>query len=111
MKDERERQRRAKLLAELSRAVPHADVADITGSDILLKTGEVALLFGTSDRSVREWANAGKLPCIRTLGGHRLFPAAAVLNAMREAMHQYGEVDVTDKPNGVQSDAHSKGSA
>lgn len=104
MKDERERQRRTKLLAELSRAVPHADVVDITGTDILLKTGEVALLFGTSDRSVREWANAGKLPCIRTLGGHRLFPAGAVLKAMREAMHQYGEIDDSDETNGAKSE-------
>lgn len=94
MKDQKDREKRAKLLAELSQAVPHADVIDITGSDVLLKTGEVALLFGTSDRSVREWANAGKLPCVRTLGGHRLFPAAAVMQAMRDAMQQYGEAEV-----------------
>lgn len=91
MKEPRESAPRAKLLAELSRAVAHADGWDLAGSDILLKTGEVALLFGASDRSVREWANAGKLPYIRTLGGHRLFPAAAVVDALRRNMHEGAE--------------------
>src|SRR2546428_5317806 len=52
--------------------------------DALLTTGEVAMLFRVSHRAVRCWADAGKLPYIRTLGGHRRFMASAVWEALRE---------------------------
>ena len=52
--------------------------------DALLTTGEVAMLFRVSHRAVRCWADAGKLPYIRTLGGHRRFLASAVWEALRE---------------------------
>lgn len=48
----------------------------------LLTTGEVAMLFRVSHRAVRCWAEAGKLPYIRTLGGHRRFPSGAVWDAL-----------------------------
>ncbi len=51
--------------------------------DALLTTGEVAMLFRVSHRAVRCWADAGKLPYIRTLGGHRRFLASAVWEALR----------------------------
>jgi len=51
--------------------------------DSLLTTGEVAMLFRVSHRAVRCWADAGKLPYIRTLGGHRRFLASAVWEALR----------------------------
>jgi excisionase family DNA binding protein len=50
--------------------------------DALLTTGEVAMLFRVSHRAVRCWADAGKLPYIRTLGGHRRFLASAVWEAL-----------------------------
>jgi excisionase family DNA binding protein len=50
--------------------------------DALLTTGEVAMLFRVSHRAVRCWADAGKLPYIRTLGGHRRFLASAVWDAL-----------------------------
>jgi excisionase family DNA binding protein len=52
--------------------------------DALLTTGEVAMLFRVSHRAVRCWADAGKLPYIRTLGGHRRFMSSAVWEALRE---------------------------
>lgn len=56
---------------------------DLTGP--WLTTTEVALLLGTSDRTIRKWADQGKIAVVKTLGGRRRFPAAGVLSAM-EAM-------------------------
>jgi len=61
--------------------------------DALLTTGEVAMLFRVSHRAVRCWADAGKLPYIRTLGGHRRFLASAVWEALRDVVP-----DVEEKP-------------
>ncbi|MEI2697666.1 MAG: BldC family transcriptional regulator [Microthrixaceae bacterium] len=46
--------------------------------DELLTPGEVAAMFRVTPKTVTRWAEAGKLPVVRTLGGHRRFPAAAV---------------------------------
>lgn len=60
--------------------------------DSLLTTGEVAMLFRVSHRAVRCWADAGKLPYIRTLGGHRRFLASAVWEALRGVLPEESEV-------------------
>jgi excisionase family DNA binding protein len=42
-----------------------------------LKTGEVAALLHVDPRTVRRWAQDGRLPCKRTIGkdkGHRRYP-------------------------------------
>lgn len=39
----------------------------------LLRSGEVAALFDVTERTVLNWASAGKLPSIRTVGGHLRF--------------------------------------
>lgn len=44
----------------------------------LLRTREVALLFEVSERAVTDWATRGRIPSIRTPGGHRRYPADAV---------------------------------
>ncbi|MFP5224437.1 MAG: helix-turn-helix domain-containing protein [Actinomycetota bacterium] len=54
--------------------------------DSLLTTGEVAMLFRVSHRAVRCWADAGKLPYIRTLGGHRRFLSSAVWEALKSTI-------------------------
>lgn len=65
---------RAMLLDELWRASPDPDVL----GGRLLRTREVALLFQVSERAVTDWAGKGRLPSVRTPGGHRRYPAAAV---------------------------------
>jgi len=40
-----------------------------------LRTAEVARLLHVSPKTVSRWANEDKLPFVRTLGGHRRFPA------------------------------------
>lgn len=41
--------------------------------DRLLTPGEVAKLFRVDPKTVSRWAAAGRLPYIRTPGGHRRF--------------------------------------
>lgn len=58
-------------------------VGELTGGDTvpvgrLLRTREVALLFEVSERAVTDWATKGRIPSIRTPGGHRRYPADAV---------------------------------
>lgn len=48
------------------------------GPDALLTPREVAALFRVTPKTVTRWAEAGKIPAIRTLGGHRRYPAAAI---------------------------------
>ena len=40
--------------------------------------GEVAALFRVDPKTVTKWARAGKLSCIRTLGGHRRYKTAEI---------------------------------
>lgn len=69
-KSETERQR---LVEELVRGV---EAESLNGR--LLRTREVALLFEVSERAVTDWATRGRIPSIRTPGGHRRYPADAV---------------------------------
>ncbi len=39
----------------------------------LLTPAEVAVLFRVNTKTVTRWARDGKLPAVRTLGGHRRF--------------------------------------
>lgn len=48
-----------------------------------LTTLGVAELLGVSTVTVRKWASVGKLPCVRTSGGHRRFPKSAVEQTVR----------------------------
>jgi excisionase family DNA binding protein len=45
---------------------------------ILLKPKDVAAIFGVSPKTVTLWANAGKLPYVKTPGGTRRYPADGV---------------------------------
>jgi excisionase family DNA binding protein len=49
----------------MTRSVPQAES--------LLSPSEVATLFRVDPKTVTRWAQAGKLTCIRTLGGHRRY--------------------------------------
>jgi excisionase family DNA binding protein len=51
----------------------------------LLRTREVALLFQVSERAVTDWARRGRIPSVRTPGGHRRYPADEVWALLREA--------------------------
>lgn len=55
----------------------------------LLRTREVALLFQVSERAVTDWARKGRIPSVRTPGGHRRYPAEQV----RALLLQSGQAD------------------
>ena len=44
----------------------------------LLRTREVAMLFQVSERAVTDWARKGRIPSVRTPGGHRRYPAEEI---------------------------------
>jgi excisionase family DNA binding protein len=82
--DDRLRER-AGLLQELW----HPGAENGHGGDALagrlLRTREVALLFQVSERAVTDWARRGRLPSVRTPGGHRRYPATAVRDLLAGA--------------------------
>jgi len=43
-----------------------------------LHTAQVAELLQVSPKTVSRWAKEGKLPFLKTLGGHRRYPAAEI---------------------------------
>ena len=43
-----------------------------------LRTAEVADILHVSPKTVSRWAKEGKLPFMRTLGGHRRYPEAKI---------------------------------
>jgi len=54
-------------------------------SDELLRTRDVARAFQVSERTVAEWARRGRIPSVRTPGGHRLYPADRIRDLLRAA--------------------------
>ena len=60
----------------------------------LLTTGQVAAVLRINDRTVRSWADAGKLDAIRTFGGRRLFPLSTVVAAMDQMIASTPKGDV-----------------
>jgi excisionase family DNA binding protein len=55
---------------------PSGKAATTTSS--YLHTVEVADILHVSPKTVSRWAKEGKLPFLRTLGGHRRYPAAEI---------------------------------
>lgn len=43
------------------------------GAEPMYTPAEVAALFRVDPKTVTRWSTAGKLPAVRTLGGHRRF--------------------------------------
>jgi excisionase family DNA binding protein len=49
-----------------------------------LHTAEVADLLHVSPKTVSRWAKEGKLPFLKTLGGHRRYPEAEIRDLVTE---------------------------
>lgn len=50
-----------------------------------LTTSQVAELFGVNRFTIQRWADEGKLPCTRTLGGARRFDADTIAQKLADA--------------------------
>jgi excisionase family DNA binding protein len=49
-----------------------------------LTRADVARLLGVSANTVARWAREGRIPCHRTLGGHRRFPRVVIEDLVRQ---------------------------
>jgi excisionase family DNA binding protein len=49
-----------------------------------LRTAQVAELLYVSPKTVSRWAQEGRLPFFRTLGGHRRYPEAEIRELAEE---------------------------
>jgi excisionase family DNA binding protein len=88
---------RAALIRLLEEAgLPYDRYRDL--DEPLLTTSEVALILRTSARTVRNWADGGKIRTIRSLGGRRLFPASAVLLAVDAMVKQRSAAEGSAPP-------------
>ena len=56
-----------------------------------LKTSEVARMLHVSPKTVSRWAKEDKIPHVRTLGGHRRFPAEDIKALVARLMEPLGE--------------------
>jgi excisionase family DNA binding protein len=59
-------------------------MADSNDPDRLLTPSEVASIFGVHPKTVNQWARAGRISSIKTLGGHRRFKASEIRNLLDE---------------------------
>ena len=50
-----------------------------------LSRGEAAQRLGVSPRTIQQWARDGRIPCLRTFGGHRRF-SVEDLDSVQEAV-------------------------
>jgi excisionase family DNA binding protein len=53
-----------------------------------LRTAEVADVLYVSPKTVSRWAKEGKLPFMKTLGGHRRYPEAKIRELASELREQ-----------------------
>ena len=74
-------------------------------SDRLLTRAEVAEIFQVSPSTITRWAEAGKLPAVKTLGGHRRYEANSV---MKLAQHLILAVSHESNPKTYQETSMEK---
>lgn len=58
-------------------------MTDLASTPRFLTSTEVGALFRVDAKTVARWANAGKLPSIRTPGGHRRFLSTDIAALLR----------------------------
>ena len=51
----------------------------------LMKVSEVAKLYHVDAKTVTRWAKTGKIPCIKTPGGHRRYVKDEVMSAYEQS--------------------------
>lgn len=51
--------------------------------DELIDITKAAKKLGVCKKTIRDWTNDGRLPCVRTLGGHRRFRTSDIERVLR----------------------------
>lgn len=64
----------------------------------LLTITEAAALLGVNQKTLRRWADGGRVPHVRTLGGQRRFETVVIARLQREMGFQ-GTASVPDAPD------------
>lgn len=59
----------------------------------LLTRAEVAEIFQVSPSTITRWAEAGKLPSVKTLGGHRRYEAKAVMALAQQLIQEEARME------------------
>ena len=59
----------------------------------LLTRAEVAKMFQVSPSTVTRWAEAGKLPSVKTLGGHRRYEPKAVMALVQQIIKEEASME------------------
>ena len=72
--------------------------ANLSNPEELLTPSEVAALFRVDPKTVTRWAKAGKLSCVKTLGGHRRYLASEVNALLEGALPQQRTVIAPGQP-------------
>ena len=72
--------------------------ANLSNPEELLTPSEVAALFRVDPKTVTRWAVAGKLSCVKTLGGHRRYLASEVNALLEGALPQQRTVIPPGQP-------------
>lgn len=62
---------------------------DLIDPEAPFTSGEVAKLFNVNPRTVARWATGNRLPSFRTLGGHRRYRVADVINLFHKLGLKY----------------------
>lgn len=64
----------------------------------LVTPKQVARAIGVSESSLKRWCDQGRIPMIRTPGGHRRLPINGVLTFLKEQGHELVEPEVLGLP-------------
>jgi excisionase family DNA binding protein len=91
-------------LCEGRRVIPHTGTAQQEWMCVstptkprYLRTAQVAELLSVSPKTVSRWAQEGRLPYLRTLGGHRRYPDAEI----RALLQRLSEPSEGQPPTGT----------
>ncbi|MCW2522613.1 MAG: binding domain protein excisionase family [Frankiales bacterium] len=72
----------------------------ISHADELLTRSEVAAIFGVTAKTVTRWASQGRVPTIRTLGGHRRYRVTDIERVLAiGATHADEDERAADEPS------------